>query len=144
MKKLRTTRDYADAVSIIKECYEKNGGTPLPGSIRTYCHEIGKDDQASIVTMVHATLLKLGLMVRENGRYRFTDDPLKHTDAIINRALADKQVSQQKYAASLAAQQPEDTAARILERIKRDTETLRAMGYNQDEKGWYREIREYL
>lgn len=144
MKRLRTTTDYANAVAIVKECYTKNGGTPLPGSIRTYCRQTGRDDQASIVTVVHATLLKLGLMVRENGRYRFIDDPMNHTDAIISRALADKHTAQKKYEATLAKEQPEETATRVLERIKRDTQTLRAMGYNQDEKGWYREIREYL
>lgn len=96
MKRLRTTTDYANAVAIVKECYTKNGGTPLPGSIRTYCRQTGRDDQASIVTVVHATLLKLGLMVRENGRYRFIDDPMNHTDAIISRALADKHTAQKK------------------------------------------------
>lgn len=145
MKHRRTTNDYAAAIGIIQECYAKNGGQPMAGSIRTYCIQTNRADMASTCTVVHASLIKLGILVKDNGRYRFTDDPTAHLDDVISRYSTDKKKSQAQYEASLAKEQPRNTAVKLLERIKRDTQTLCTMGYQQDDNGrWYKETREYL
>lgn len=144
MKKFRTTKDYAAAIAIVKECYSKNGGQPLPGSIRSYCAQIGRADMASICTVVHASLIKLGILDKQDGLYYFTEDPETRLDDVISQYNADKKKAQAQYEASLAKEQP-NAAVKLLERIKRDTQALHGMGYNQDENGrWYKEIREYL
>ena len=90
MKHRRTTNDYAAAIGIIQECYAKNGGQPMAGSIRTYCTQTNRADMASTCTVVHASLIKLGILVKDNGRYRFTDDPTAHLDDVISRYSTDK------------------------------------------------------
>ena len=143
--KRRTTTDYADAIGIIKECYDQNGGEPLPGSIRAYCDKTARPEMASICTVVHASLIKLGILSKLDGRYVFTDDPAKHLEDVISCYTAGKKKSQAQYEASQAKGQPKDAAVRLRERIERDMQTLRTMGYQQDETGrWYKETREYL
>ncbi len=143
--KQRTTNDYAAAIALIKECYSKNGGKPLSGSIRAYCTQTGRPEMASVCTVVHASLIKLGVLAKQDGLYYFTEDPENRLTDVIGRYTADKKKAQAQYEASLAKEQPRDTAVKLLDRIKRDTQALHAMGYQQDENGrWYKETREYL
>ena len=116
--KRRTTTDYADAIGIIKECYDQNGGEPLPGSIRAYCDKTARPEMASICTVVHASLIKLGILSKLDGRYVFTDDPAKHLEDVISCYTAGKK-KEPGAVRSFAGQRPAQRRCRKAARTHR-------------------------
>ena len=141
MKAKRALKDYINAVAFVEDFRIKNCRTDNIGpAVQLYDPKMD-----SIVRATHAALLKLGYM-NKGGEYYTRASRWNNNEEAAKAVMDEVLESSRKAMADFNARKRETPQPKkLLERIKRDTQALYAMGYQQDENGrWYKETREYL
>ena len=142
----RSPDAYRLGLQIIKEMYQHTAGEVFPGGPDTYAAITNRKERASISKDLHATLIRLGILVKEGKKYRFTCDPEERLEDVI------KDTERHKYPKSkgfYVFDYPIDglTDLQLANILYAVENRLLEKGYKREDTGcWYKEVitREYL